>query len=74
MAVSPASARLGSSLSLEAWAVPLVSRMDGSVSVDDLFAAAKRSGETPPAITREDLVDLVARLADRGLLEPGLAD
>ncbi len=74
VAVSPASARLGSSLSLEAWAVPLVSRMDGSVSVDDLFAAAKRSGETPPAITREDLVDLVARLADRGLLEPGLAD
>ncbi len=67
-------ARLGGSLSLEEWAVPLVSRMDGSVSVDDLFAVARESGETPSAITREDLLDLAARLVDRGLLEPGLSD
>ncbi len=72
--VSLPAARLGGSLSLEEWAVPLISRLDGSLSVDDLFAAAQRSGETPPTITREDLVDLVARLVDRGLLEPGLAD
>ncbi|MBK9087948.1 MAG: methyltransferase [Holophagales bacterium] len=72
--VSLPAARLGGSMSLEAWAVPLVSRLDGSVSVDDLFAAAERSAETPSAVTRDDLVALVARLVDRGLLEPGLAD
>jgi SAM-dependent methyltransferase len=74
VAVSPSSVRLGSSLGLEAWAVPLVSRMDGAVSVDDILAAARRSGEMPSANTREDLVDLVVRLVDRGLLEPRLAD
>jgi SAM-dependent methyltransferase len=72
--VSLPAARLGGSQSLEEWAVPLVSRLDGTVSVDDLFAAARESGDTPAAIRREDLVDLVARLVDRGLLEPGLAD
>ena len=72
--VPPPASPLGGSLCLEAWAVALVSRMDGSVSVDDLFAAAREAGETPPAVTREDLVDLVALLADRGLLDPGLAD
>jgi SAM-dependent methyltransferase len=70
---SPA-ARLGGSLRLEAWAGPLVSRMDGAASVDDLFAAAREAGETPDAVVREELVDLVARLVDRGLLEPGLSD
>lgn len=74
VAVSSPAALVGSSMTLEEWAVPLVSRMDGSVSVDDLFAAAQSSGETPTASTREDLVDLVARLVDRGLLEPRLAD
>ena len=73
VAVSSPAARLGSTMSLEEWAVPLVSSMDGSVSVDDLLAAVRESGETPLAITQEDLVDLVARLVDRGLLEPGLA-
>jgi hypothetical protein len=65
---------LGGSLRLEAWAVPLVSRMNGAVAVEDLFAAARENAAMPAAVTREDLVELVARLVDRGLLEPGLAE
>jgi hypothetical protein len=53
----------------DAWVVPLVARLEGETSVQQVFEAAGAASELPPGFTLEPFLDLVQRMIERGFLE-----
>jgi methylase of polypeptide subunit release factors len=53
----------------DAWVVPLVARLEGNLSVQEVFDAARSADELPEGFTREAFAELVALMLERGLLE-----
>lgn len=62
-------APVSSTLRLDGWVVPLIARLNGEVTVADVYSAAKSQGETPANFPLEPFVELVASLVDRGFLD-----
>jgi SAM-dependent methyltransferase len=56
----------------DAWAVPLVARLEGTKSVREIFEAAGSADELPAGFTLEGFADLVRLMIERGLLEVDL--
>jgi hypothetical protein len=62
-------ARVSSTLRLDGWVVPMIARLNGELTVGEVFSAAKAQGETPANFALEPFVELVASLVDRGFLD-----
>lgn len=65
--------RVGASLRVDGWIVPLIARMDGQSTVADIFHLAKSREEMPGDFSLEPFLDLVASLVEKGFLEVNLA-
>lgn len=53
----------------DAWIVPLVARLEGAASVQQVFKTAQSADELPQGFTLEPFLDLVQRMIERGFLE-----
>ena len=53
----------------DAWVVPLVARLEGSRSVQEVFEAARTANELPDGFKLEAFLDLVRKMIERGFLE-----
>jgi methylase of polypeptide subunit release factors len=53
----------------DAWVVPLVARLTGQHSVEQVFEAARIAGELPDGFTLGAFADLARRMIERGFLE-----
>ncbi|TMP99938.1 MAG: hypothetical protein E6L09_08025 [Verrucomicrobia bacterium] len=53
----------------DGWVVPLVARLEGTKSVQEVFEAARSVDELPQGFTLDAFADLVGRMIGRGFLE-----
>ena len=53
----------------DGWAVPLIARLNGGISVADVYEQARLADELPQGFPVESLLDLVGRMIERGFLE-----
>ena len=56
---------------VDAWAAQFIARLDGSRTVQEVFAAARAEGALPQSAGLDDCTSLVAMLVDRGCLVAG---
>ena len=56
----------------DGWVVPLLARLNGSVSVSEVFRAAADSGELPEGFPEQVFLELIATVVEQGLLEADL--
>lgn len=56
-------------LRLDGWVVPLVARLEGTISVQEVFEAAHTAGELPEDFTREAFMALIQKMIERGFLQ-----
>jgi hypothetical protein len=60
---------LRSALRLDGWMVPLVARLTGAATVEEVHRSAVTAGETPPDFPVAAFVDLAAGMVEKGFLE-----
>ena len=51
------------------WMIPLMTRLDGSVTLRDVYFNASGEGDLPEGFQLEDFVKLVARMIERGFFD-----
>ena len=56
----------------DGWVVPLLARLEGTKSVQEVFEAARSADELPQGFTLDAFADLVGRMIERGFLEVAL--
>jgi len=56
----------------DAWVVPLVARLEGKRSVEQVFEAARTADELPEGFTLDAFADLARKMIERGFLEVDL--
>jgi hypothetical protein len=49
--------------------VPLIARLEGTASVQEVFEAARTAGELPEGFTREAFMELIRKMVERGFLQ-----
>ncbi|HEY5910988.1 MAG TPA: methyltransferase, partial [Verrucomicrobiae bacterium] len=57
----------------DAWIVPLLARLEGKHSVEDIFRQAAAAGDLPQGFAFDDFADLVRKMIERGFLQVDLA-
>jgi len=60
--------RLVNALRIDGWVVPLIARMDGRRTIQEIFEEARKDNELPATFTTEAFADLVRMLIERGFL------
>jgi len=57
----------------DGWVVPLIARLEGKLSVAEVYEQARAAQETPKGFALNDFVGLVSMMMERGFLlgEPG---
>lgn len=55
----------------DGWVVPLIARLEGKLSVGEIYEQARAARETPEGFRLEDFADLVSMMIDRGFLVAG---
>ena len=60
---------LEAALRPDVWIVPLLARLNGTRSVQEVFAAAHAADELPPGFKLDDFAELVRRMIERGFLQ-----
>lgn len=53
----------------DAWVVPLLARLNGNYSVQEVFASAQQAAELPDGFRLEDFTGLVGSMIERGFLQ-----
>jgi methylase of polypeptide subunit release factors len=56
-------------LRLDGWVVPLIARLEGTMSIREVFDAAHTAGELPAGFTQEAFVELIQKMVERGFLQ-----
>ena len=67
-----AESAFSAALRLESWVIPMIASLGGNQTVEMVFAAARRSNQSPGNFTLRAFVDLVAVMIELGFLEVDL--